>query len=210
MKKLCALMLAAALCLLAACGAPDLDSIETAVVEEEGFSFLRPAAWTETEPASANGVCAFRSDAGDLSLEVVQELGAMEYYSLIELGDMVAETVRDSVFAAEPESEERSRENKYSATMRGEDAAGNEVVCRVDLFMPYESVHYYLIYLATPEAYQENSNIADDILDGFTVTKSAEEMYQYINDQRADAAAAEMDGAGSGDTPAEDGEDQQQ
>ena len=209
MKKICALLLVAALCLLAACGAPDLDSIETAVVEEEGFSFFRPAAWTQTEPASANGVCAFSTEAGDLSLEVVQELGAMEYYSLIELGDKVAETVGDSVFAATPESEERSKDNKYSSTMRGADADGNEVVCRVDLIMPYESVHYYLIYLATPEAYQENSNIADDILNGFTVTKSAEEMYQYINDQRTDAAAAEMDGAGSGDTSAEGGEEQQ-
>ena len=122
----------------------------------------------------------------------------------------MAEAIGDSIFAATPESEERSKDNKYSSTMRGADADGNEVVCRVDLIMPYDSVHYYLIYLATPEAYQENSNIADDILNGFTVTKSAEEMYQYINDQRADAAAAEMDGAGSGDTPAEDGEDQQQ
>ena len=207
MKKLCALLLAVALCLLAACGAPDLDSIETAVVEEDGFSFLRPAAWMETEPASANGVCAFSNETGDLSLEVVRELGAMEYYSLIELGDKVAETVGDSVFASTPESQERSKNNKYSATLRGEDADGNDVVCRVDLIMPYESVHYYLIYLATPEAYQENSNIADDILDGFTVTKSAEEMYQYINDQHTDAASAET--GGDGDAPAEGGEDQQ-
>ena len=209
MKKHCALLLVAALCLLAACGAPDLDSIETTVVEEDGFSFLRPAAWMETEPSSANGVCAFSTEAGDLSLEVVQELGAMEYYSLIELGDKVAETVGDSVFAATPESEERSSGKKYSSTMRGADADSNEVVCRVDLIMPYDSVHYYLIYLATPEAYQENSNIADDILNGFTITKSAEEMYQYINDQRTDAAAAEMDSSGSGDTPAE-GEKEQQ
>lgn len=192
-KKLCILLMIAALCLLAACGAPELDDVATTVIDEEDCSFTLPADWQSVEPVSANGVCSFRNAAGDLTLEVVRELGAMEYYSLDELGDMVAEDMAADLFAAEPEREQRSEKDRYSCLMQGTDAEGNALACRVDLYMPYPSAHYYLIYLATPEAYAANKKIADGILDGFTVTKSAEEMYQYIDEQRDEAAAAARD-----------------
>ena len=208
-KKLCFLLIIAALCLFAACGAPDLDEVATTVTDEEDCSFTLPADWQRVEPRSANGVCAFRNEAGDLSLEVVRELGAMEYYSPDELGDMVAEKMADEVFATEPEREQRSDKYKYSCLMQGTDADGGELVCRVDLYMPYPSAHYYLIYLTTPEVYAANKKIADGILGGFTVTKSAEEMYQYIDEQRdAAAAAAREDAAGdegAADESVEDG-----
>lgn len=198
-KKLCILLIIAALCLLTACGAPDLDEVATTVIDEEDCSFSLPADWERVEPISANGVCAFRNEAGDLNLEVVRELGAMEYYSLDELGDMVAEEMADDLFASEPERTQHGDNDKYSCLMQGTDADGGELVCRVDLYMPYPSAHYYLIYLATPEAYSANKKIADGILDGFTVTKSAEEMYQYIDEQRDAAAAAAREEATGGE-----------
>ena len=192
-KKLCILLMIAALCLLTACGAPELDDVATTVIDEEDCSFTLPADWQRRESISANGVCSFRNAAGDLTLEVVRELGVMEYYSLDELGDLVAEEIAAGLFAAEPEREQRSENDKYSCLMQGADADGGALACRVDLYMPYPSAHYYLIYLATPEAYAANKKIADGILDGFTVTKSAEEMYQYIDEQRDEAAAAARD-----------------
>lgn len=212
-KKISILIMFAVLCLLTACGAPDLDQVATTVTDEEDCSFTLPADWQRVEPTSANGVCAFRSAAGDLTLEVVRELGAMEYYSPDELGDLVAEKMAEDLFAAEPEREQHSEKNKYSCLMQGTDADGGKLACRVDLYMPYPSAHYYLIYLATPEAYSANKKIADGILDGFTVTKSAEEMYIYIDEQRdAAAAAAREDAAGdegAADGSAEDGDRQE-
>ena len=212
-KKICILIMFAVLCLLTACGAPDLDEVATTVADEEDCSFILPADWERVEPTSANGVCAFRSAEGDLTLEVVRELGAMEYYSLDELGDTVAEKIAGDLFAAEPEREQRSGNDKYSCLMQGTDADGSALACRVDLYMPYPSAHYYLVYLATPDAYAANKKIADGILDGFTVTKSAEEMYMYIDEQRDAAAAAAREDAAGGENPtdgsAEDGDQQE-
>lgn len=208
MKKLFALVLAVSVLTLGACGALDLDDVETSIRDEEGFSFELPAAWQETEPASAYGVCAFCDETGRLTLEVVRELGAMEYYSLDELGDMVAATIGGSVFSELPAKDQwtaSGRDNRYSCAMQGQDAAGQELVCRVDLVMPYPSIHYYLVYLAAPEAYAANRGIADGILAGFTATKSAEEMYQLINEERTAAAEAEAaEAAGAGESGEKD------
>ena len=101
-KKISILIMFAVLCLLTACGAPDLDQVATTVTDEEDCSFTLPAEWQRGERTSANGVCAFRSAAGDLTLEVVRELGAMEYYSPDELGDLVAEKMAEKVVVMSP------------------------------------------------------------------------------------------------------------
>lgn len=190
MKRFWLAALAAALCLLTACGAADLDEVETTVIDEEGFSLILPAAWERVEPVSEHGVCAFSGEEGELTLEIVSELGPMEYYSTEELGDMVSDSVSESLFAEEPDCDWRVSENKYTNVMRGQDASGEPLVCRLDLIMPYPSVHYYLLYLAAEDAYQANRRVAAGILDSFTVTKSAEEMYQLIQERQAAEEAA--------------------
>ncbi|MBR2784291.1 MAG: hypothetical protein IKD93_08935 [Firmicutes bacterium] len=189
MKKLWLAALTLALCLLSACGGgPELSSLDTETVEEDCVSFLRPAAWQPAEPASAYGICAFRNEEESLSLEVVGELGTMEYYSLEELGEETAQTLADSLFAAEPDTESRCTDDYYSSVMQGQDEDGQDLVCRIDLLMPYPSVHYYLLTLATPAAYQDNVRVLDGIRESFTLTKTDEEIYHMIQEERKAAA----------------------
>ena len=207
MKKLwLAVLLAAATLIFAACGgAPQLSEVETTVVDEEAVSFIRPAEWLPVEPVSEHGVCAFSAPDGSLSLEVVGELGAMEYYSVEELGAEVAETVAAGLFAAETDSEQKTADGRFTGIMRGEDGSGQKMVCRIDLFAPYPSVHYYLLALATEDAYAESRGLLQGVADSFTVTKSDEEMYQLIREER-EAAAEQAGESGDADDADNEGE----
>ena len=189
MKKLYTVVIILTFCFLTACGAgQELDRVDTQILDGTGFSLTLPTAWQQEQPASDYGVYAFSADDGQLSLEIVQELGAMEYYSAEELGASVSEAIGGSLFAGEPDSSSSSSDTSYTNVLQGSDADGNKLVCRIDLLMPYPSVRYYLVCTATPDAYKANRRLIEGVRDSFTVTMSAEEMYQFIDEQRRRAA----------------------
>ena len=197
---LAGLLLTAGLVLWSGCastGGPSLDRVETQTVEQENFQLTLPAAWTALEAEGEHVACAYQTADGRLQLQIMEEWGGMEYYSLDEVGDLLCQELSQALFAqdlaaslsaGEALSEQGNSQYYYCRTLSGQDAQGGELVCHVDVLAPYASVRYYLIYTADKESFEQNKQIIRDVLPTFAMGKTAEEIYQIIEEERTKAA----------------------
>lgn len=210
MKKrlLCLCLPLCLLFLLAGCGAEaNYDDIETSVVQcADGFSFSVPTAWqmlapdddgadttdtaayadneNEEEYAADFSRYHFLSEDGQLSLLVLTEMGGMEYNSSDTYCELMSDEMLSALFA-EGEKEQLSvDDNHYRQLISGQGKDGSDLVCVVDLWHPYTSVRYYMIFTATAAAYKKDAYIIAGIEDSLCVTAEAEELYQQMQDQR--------------------------
>ncbi len=189
--------------LLAACGsAPDYADVETVAVESDtGFSFQIPADWqvselnTQNEPQISSdaeapaeyGLYECFNAAGSMSLLVLAEYGGMEYNSTQELCDLMSDSLLASLFAEGEKTAVRGEDTHFNQQISGKDVSGNDIVCQVYIWHPYTALRYYMIFIATADAFAEEAYIVDGIESSFVVTKGAEEMYQWIQDKRSEA-----------------------
>ncbi len=207
MKKYGLLFLILSLCVLAGsgCGRQDeFAALERTTYESEyGYSLEIPADWSsrEIDPAVV-----FYLPDGELSLSVSPELGGVEYYSMREVGEMLAENLAAATFAeytaataqvtereAEPANGAATAEPaSYEQTLQGTDAAGNALTLHFYIDSPCTGIRYYLIFLGATEAYDENAYIADGVIDSFTVTMTQDELYDLMMrvNQRGEYAPA--------------------
>lgn len=167
-----------------------LEDNETWEYENEaGYALELPSSWhidseTETETSFVN-------DDATVSLVVDNNLGSVEYYSLSEINDMIAESVTDKMFVSSDVEESSESEIDCNQTFNCQDADGNMFTMEIYTYRKDPSVQYYLVFCAAAPVFNQQSKLIDDIKDSFSQTKSADELYQLITDRRNQEAAAE-------------------
>lgn len=194
MKKWWAILLLIALLPLGGCAVAfqnEFNDLDTQTIEHDaGYSLLLPADWILAE-ADDRGELYYSAD-GAVSLSLLRELGGVEYYSLQEVGDMLCEDIGSELFSVVEPGAGKVKDDVYRRIIGGEDKDGNPLVSDVCIFAPYVSVRYYLVFTAASATYEENRNVIDGIAGSFTITKSEEETFQYLEAEREAAATAEQ------------------
>jgi len=177
----------------------DFDEIEKQEYENpSGYSVTLPADWAlsaETEESSS-----FISPDGTVALDISNELGGMEYYSLTEIGDMLTRELMDQLFASAKADSTAATNSSYRRTIRGADLDGGEISAVLYISEPFVAVRYYLLFLIDADQSRALSDVVDGVIDSFTVTQDQDQVYQLMR-ERAEAreeaeAAAEQEESG--------------
>lgn len=194
-----ALALLLALGSLAGCGGSKQvslydDDVAAYSHPESGASFMVPQSWEKL--AEAQQSVLFANPEQSLALTVYLELGGYTYYSDDELLDIAQDICKDVL--TEPEilrNGGRSDLGGQLVTAAGALAEEPDVmaVCEVLVLSPMPAVRYYLVALGSPEDYEANSRLLEEIYLSFYTNKSADELYEGLDDVGAGGLDVNID-----------------
>ena len=153
-----------------------------------------PADWQQAEVKDEDGgytLYQYESAEEDITLVIFAEMGGMEYYSLEEMGAMLCEELGTSLYSLDKLDTVENENRMYRAILRGTDMEGQNLVSDITIFSPYNSIRYYLLFTTSSSSYNAYDKIIDGIVDSFTMTLSAEESYQKVQELRDATSGAE-------------------
>jgi len=163
----------------------DFDTVEKQIYENEaGYSVMLPADWAlaaETEESSS-----FVSADQAVALNISNELGGMEYYSLTEIGDMLTKQLMDQVFSSAEAKKAAITGSSYYRSISGVDQAGEEISAELYISEPFVAVRYYLLFLIDADQSRAMSDVVDGVIDSFTICGNKDQVYELMR-ERAEA-----------------------
>jgi|GEM_PF-1386562 len=176
--------------LLAACTSAEeetqtLASLNpTTYTHQSGYSISIPQGWEKTQESLAEAT--FVSSADAVSLNIISELGGMDYFSLTEDYDavisMLGKKISNIEVVEEPVTSDATKQLRR--VIKGNTEDGNSVIVDIWLTEPMESVRYYLLFSAGGDDYNQFRPVIDEIIASFTVVKSQDEIYSLLDDAR--------------------------
>ncbi len=193
---------ALALLLLSGCSRQPIDF---GAVEKQdytnaaGYGLTLPADWAlreETEESSS-----FVSSDQTISLLISNELGGTEYYSLVEIGDMLTQQLLDQIFAEGKADTAAWSEDTYRRSLSGQDPAGKKISAELYIMEPFLAVRYYLLFVMDGDQARVMGDVVDGVIRSFKLNQDKDTIYQLMQDRAMarQAAAAEPAGEEDGD-----------
>ncbi len=188
MKKNCFYLLCiATLCLsLAGCGGLDYAASQT-YQNPAGYQIVLPDTWQILQENDTETV--FGNAEGDISLTLVNDLGGVEYYSLEEINEMLAENIAANLFASYAVEDCQSQTDQCRQSYICHDAAGQGYVLDILVYRQDPAIKYYVIFCSPLQTYNEQKKLLDDIVHSFAQTADAETLYALAQ-QRNEAQSA--------------------
>lgn len=189
-------------CLLTACDTTSeqvsLDDFQTqAYTHPSGYKITMPKDWTVFQQG-INSVIIYNADKS-VSLNVVSEIGGMDYHTMPDLlqmaTTMLSKSIDDLTVVAElsdadvtmdasttSESNTKAKKTGHEV-LKGTTKDGDEVLADVTVFAPLDGIHYYLIFLCGGKDYTANSQLFEDINKSFELVKTEDEIYDMLDDK---------------------------
>ncbi|MEG1997904.1 MAG: hypothetical protein RR051_05630 [Clostridiales bacterium] len=194
MKKIMMILMAVLVIFtLTACGQNGLNESNSQLYQNEaGYQLAVPLTWKMESETLAETV--FVSENAELSFVIINDLGSVEYYSLTEINDMLAEKIAAQLFTSYGQDAYSKDDTWCRQAFSGHDQAGESYVMDIYTYGKDPSINYYLVFCASTTVYDQQKAIIDDIIAGFDQTADAEELYQLISTRREAELAAKTTG----------------
>jgi len=155
------------------------QSAKDFALKEQGYSLTLPENWQQQQTKDEK-TTSFLSDDGSIKLDIVCELGGVEYYSLAEVAQLLEDQLAKGMKNSEVVSTKDDDQKQYREVFACVDDQGRGVTYDISIIHPYNSLRYFLIFTSGTNNYQENSLLIDDIINSFKVTAGEEDMYAQI------------------------------
>ena len=173
------------LVLFASCGSKTqgaaLKNIETSEYTHiTGYQLTVPANWQPVAQTTA-GVY-FVDELNHISLNVVSEIGGMDFLSLEEMSVLI----KDKFSAGYTDVEElavikgKDEKKEYGLVLKGMDGV-NPVIADIWIYEPYNSIRYYLIFSCGGDDYQNNTQLFKEITGSFNFVSDKNQVYEMLN-----------------------------
>lgn len=147
--------------------------------EEQGYTITLPEDWQQQQTEDEN-TASFISEDGLIKLDIICELGGVEYYSLAEVAGLLEDQLTKNMKSAEIVSTDSDDQEQYREVFACVDDQGRGVTYDISIIHPYNSLRYFLIFTSGTNNYQENGLLIDDVINSFEVTVEAEDMYAQL------------------------------
>lgn len=176
--------------LLTACSSARLEATTlaslnpTTYTHQSGYSLSIPESWEKTQESLAQAT--FVSQENGISLNIISELGGMDYFSLTEDYDAVAAMLGKDISNIEVVEEPATSDSakQLRRVIKGDTEDGNSVIIDIWLTEPMESVRYYLLFCAGGTDYENMRPVIDEMIASFKVVKSQDEIYSLLDEAR--------------------------
>lgn len=176
--------------LLAACSSAKFETTTLASLNpvtythQSGYSLLVPESWEKTQENLAQAT--FVSQENAVSLNIISELGGMDYFSLTEDYDAVAAMLGKNISNTEVVEEPATSDAKKQLrrVIKGNTEDGDTVIVDIWLTEPMPSVRYYLLFSAGGNDYNNMRPVIDEMIASFKVVKSQDEIYSLLDEAR--------------------------
>ncbi len=192
MKKIVLLILLtlAAVC-LSACNKGSFSEADSQLYENPaGYQIRLPKDWTMESETETETV--FLSANKDVSLVAINELGGVEYYSLAEISDMLADKISSELFSSYGTDAYQQEDQWCRQVYSCHTQAGDGYSLDIYTFRQNPAIQYYLVFCAPMSVYQQQKSVIDTIVASLTQTVDEEELYQLTQQRKEAAEAAEQ------------------
>lgn len=156
-----------------------------------GYTVDVPADWSEEE--LDQDTVRFCDEDGQIALNIVSELGGMDYFSMREIKEQIIEKIGGDIFATYDITLDEGGTKFFRVTLIGADKDGSRVVADIYAQQPFVTTRHYLVLIASAAAYEEYHTAVDDIFASFTATFTEDEYLQLMEERREAAAAAKAE-----------------
>ncbi len=148
-------------------------------LDEQGYAITLPEDWQQQQTEDEY-TTSFLSDDDLIKIDVVYELGGVEYYSLEEVAGLLEDELVEGMDSAQRVSTKSDDQEQYREVFACIDEQGRGVTYDITIIHPYNSLRYFLIFTSGTNNYQENNVLIDDIINSFEVTAESEDMYAKL------------------------------
>lgn len=169
----------------AACQREELPTLAKMSPQEyahiSGYQITVPNSW---QPAAQTAIGVyFLDEEKRISLNIISEMGGVDFYSPEELGQMVVERLEEvfSQLQVEQILRVRDKNTQYSLLLTGENSAGERVVNTLWLYEPLNGIRYYLIFSCGGDDYNEYARVFEDVIRSFRFDDREEEVLSLLN-----------------------------
>lgn len=186
-KQRAGLLLLLCLCLsllLSACTREELPALQKmspiTYSHISGYEIQMPDAWTPE--TSDNGV-QFLNPEGTIAINIISELGGMDFYSLDELMEMVVENLTQNGQDMQVEGSLDVADSGYQRRqlISYTNAAEEKIYTDIWLYEPMAGIRYYIIISCGGDDYKDYSGMFDSVVQSFVFTGNSSEVYTLLN-----------------------------
>lgn len=206
MKKLLPILLVLAVVFAAGCsidlGAESIMLPRELYSSDNGYEMMVPSEWTEEKIAEEQVV--FSAEDKQIAMSITTELGGVDYYSMRELKEQLAEEIGTAMFKSYQIVEENNGTKYFRVLLQGTDNNGAKITVDIFASQPYVTMRHYVVTVCASEIYASYSNMLDGMFESFTATMTEDEYLQLMTDRRTAAAEAERNAANDGEPGADD------
>ncbi|MDR2712703.1 MAG: hypothetical protein LBB91_06265 [Clostridiales bacterium] len=146
-----------------------------------GYSISVPEDWNLEEETGTTAV--FLDPEGSMALQIVSEIGGMDYYSLDECAGFARQMLDQSLteLSLVEDLPVRDKAKSRLQLWQGQDEDGYLAQVLAYTFHPYDSLRYYVFLLAGGSDFQQYQKVFEAMISSFQLSKPIDEIYELLN-----------------------------
>ena len=154
--------------------------MQTYINQKAGYVVLMPKEWVKKFENDVS--VGFVGTDPNIALDVVFEIGGVDYLSLDSLGDIVIANYKKKFKNLKVIESAASNvtTNAYRVIVEGKTADGKNIVAKTIFFEPAIGVRYYLSFIANPKDYYANDFLFENVAQSFQMTKTELDLYKLL------------------------------
>jgi len=167
---------------------PALDELNPQTYNHlTGYSILVPQDWNLEEETDTTAL--FLDPEGSMALQIISEIGGMDYYSLDECADFAKAMLAQSLneLSLKEDLSVRDKAKSRLQLWQGREEDGNLVQALAYTFHPYDSMRYYVFLLAGGSDFQQYQKVFEAMISSFSINKPVDEIYELLNKEPDEA-----------------------
>ncbi len=146
-----------------------------------GYQISVPGDWLPAAQTAA-GVY-FIDDNNNISLNIISEMGGMDFYSPEELIQMVIEKLGSSLKDIKTRQilGVQDKKSQYGVVISGENASGEVIANTIWLYEPVNGIRYYLFFNCGGDDYTRFEGVFNEVIKSFRFIANDEEVFSLLN-----------------------------
>lgn len=154
--------------------------MQTYINQKAGYVVLLPKEWEKKFETDVSA--GFVGVNPNIAMDVIFEIGGVDYLSLDSLGDIVIDNYKKKLKNLKIIERAASNisGNAYRVIVEGKTSDGKTVVAKTIFFEPAIGIRYYLAFIANPKDYYANDFLFEDVAQSFQMTKTELDLYKIL------------------------------